>query len=1024
MIQWTSVVSIWQMTSPLFRFFKIQLTLLLLATPLLATVPEKPDFNFHVQPILSDRCYFCHGADASHQKAGLRLDQRESATKAVKSGAIAIVPGDPEKSELIKRIYSHDPDEVMPVPSSKLTMTDEEREILKRWIAQGAEYKRHWAFEAPKLPAIPAVTSKAGPLTNPIDSLVAERLQKEGLDLNKEASRDRLLRRASLDLTGLPPTLAELDAFVADSSPDAFEKQVDRLLAAPAFGERMAQDWLDVARFADTFGYQSDVTVQNWPYRDWVIKSFNDNLPYDQFITQQLAGDLLPDPTRDQVVATAFNRLHRQTNEGGSIDEEFRVEYVNDRVQTFGLAFLGLTLECCRCHDHKYDPITTKDFYSLSAFFANIDESGLYSHFTNAVPTPTLKLTNAQQQEKLAALLKSITEQETVIKGIKPTPATTPLSMPTPLARLTLDKISGGKFRNEANEKEPAATSDVVTTVDGKIGHAALLTGENNIHLAAGGAFTRDDAFSFAFWMKTPDVKERAVIFHRSKAWSDAGSCGYELLIENGKLSAALIHFWPGNAMRVVVKQPLPINEWTHVVWSYDGSSKAAGLKLFINGKLAELDIVRDALTKDINRGGENQLTIGQRFRDKGFKNGMIDDFAIYNVALTAFEARQCFARASIQPTPEELAETSLIRQNAEFLAAQTKLSALRKERSKVGDGIQELMVMKEMATPKPAYILKRGAYDSHGDPVTADVPTAILPFKPEWTRNRLGLAKWVTDPANPLTARVVVNRFWQGLWGTGLVATAEDFGLQGRLPTHPELLDYLSAKFVQSGWNVKSLIREIVLSKTYRQDSTVPAEVRAKDIENKLLSRGPKVRLSAEAVRDQALAVSQQLDTKLGGPSVDPDKAKRRSLYTFWKRTMPDVRMEIFDMAKREVCIARRQTTNTPLQALTLLNEPKFLEAARVLAQKTMLATPDLEGRLRSIWRSLTSQLPSAGELKIMQALYSEQLADFQQGDAAKSFLATTGAHVNATLPPAELAAMTAVSSAVMNLDSAIMKR
>ena len=997
-------------------------------------MPERPDFNFHVQPILSDRCYFCHGADATKRKGGLRLDDAAVATSVMKSGAVAVIPGKPDQSEVMKRLLTHDPEEMMPPPESKLSVTNEEREIIRRWISQGAKYKKHWAFMPPQMPEIPRAKPQQGELNGPIDALVLVRLQKEGLDFNQEADRARLLRRLSLDLTGLPPSVAEVDAFLADASPQAYEKQVDRLLASPAYGERMAQDWLDVARFADTFGYQSDVTMLNWPYRDWVIKSFNENLPYNQFITEQLAGDLLPQPTRDQLVATAFNRLHRQTNEGGSINEEFRVEYVNDRVQTFGLAFLGLTLECCKCHDHKYDPVTTKDYYSLASFFANIDESGLYAHFTNAIPTPALPLTTAEQDTKIAQLAREIVAQEqhlqTLQEAAAPSaqawaakPENAPSVSPA-LAQLSFDELKDLKFPNASNEKEPASTFDEISTTPGKIGQAVQLTGENNVSLTAGGKFTRTDAFSFSLWIKTPDVKDRAVIFHRSKAWTDAASCGYELLLEEGKLSAALIHFWPGNALRVVTRDPLPVNAWTHVVWSYDGSSKAAGLQLYVNGTLAQTEVIRDCLTKDINRGGEDHLIIGQRFRDKGFKGGQVDEFAVYDRKLTAYEARSLFAGGAQPLQPAEALEYYCQRVDAAYAAEVSKLRELRKQLASTVDPISELMVMKELPQPKPAFILKRGSYDSPGEAVTADVPTAIMPFAKDWPRNRLGLAQWLTDPRQPLTARVVVNRFWQGLWGTGLVVTAEDFGLQGRLPTNPELLEYLTVKFRDGGWNVKSLMKEIVLSRTYRQDSKVPAALRAKDPENKLLSRGPSARLSAEAVRDQALFAAGKLQRTVGGKSADPDKESRRSLYTFWKRTMPDVRMEIFDMAKREVCIARRQTTNTPLQALTLLNEPKFLQACRYLAEQALTTQPELDARIRFLYRTLLNEAPTAGEITILSQLYEEQHASFLADQGAPSFLASTGADVVASLPPVDLAATTLLASAIMNFDSFVMKR
>ncbi|MBP7951277.1 MAG: DUF1553 domain-containing protein [Verrucomicrobiales bacterium] len=996
-----------------------------------AAIPDKPDFNFHVQPILSDRCYFCHGADAGKRKAGLRLDQRDVATAVLKSGATAVKAGNASESELIKRIFSHDPEEVMPPQESKLSLTDEERETLRRWIEQGAEYKKHWAFEPPRMPSTPVVNGSRA--TGLLDKLVAAKLQKEGLDLRPEAPRERLLRRLCFDLTGLPPTLPEIDAFVADSGSDAVEKVVDRLLASPAFGERMAQDWLDVARYADTFGYQADVTVQNWPYRDWVINAFNQGLPFDQFITWQIAGDLLPHATRDQVTATAFNRLHRQTNEGGSIEEEFRTEYVMDRVQTFGLAFLGLTLECAKCHDHKFDPVSMKDFYSLFAFFNNIDESGLYSHFTNAVPTPTLRLTKTGVAEQLTAVRQKITaaedrqtrlEQEsraaaeTWVRSRNPAQ---PLALPGLIGDFRFEAIEKGKITNSVDPNESGTVFDDVRLESGKSGQAVRLSGENNLNFALGGNFTRDDAFSFALWLQTPDVKDRAVVFHRSKAWTDAGSCGYELLIEDGRLSPALIHFWPGNALRIRAKAPLAPNRWTHVALTYDGSSRAAGLKLYVDGRLAEVEVVRDCLTNDINRGGENRLTIGQRFRDRGFKNGLVDEFRIFNREISAAEAAQCAGQV---PAEAELLHYHFLAVNPAAEAARKELKSLRQQRSKLEDPVPELMVMQELPQAKPAFVLKRGSYEARGERVFPDIPAAIAPFKPDWPRNRLGLARWVTDPQHPLCARVVVNRFWQSLWGRGLVATAEDFGLQGQLPTHPELLDYLARRLIDGGWSVKMLLREIVLSATYRQDSAVPETTREKDPENLLLSRGPAVRLSAEAIRDCALAASGQIDLQQGGPSVDPDKTNRRSLYTFWKRTMPDVRMEIFDMAKREVCVARRQTTNTPLQALTLLNEPRFLQCCRVLAQNALTEIPDSSGRLARVFRLLTGRHPATRELALLQQLLDDQSSAFRNDGGAAKFLAATGGGVNPALDPVDLAALTMAASAVMNLDECILKR
>ncbi len=961
------------------------------------------NFNFQVLPILSDRCYFCHGTDAAHRKGDLRLDRREDALAVIK-------PGDPAGSELVKRLHATDPDDVMPPPESHLEVTAEEKALLERWIAEGAEYKGHWAFQSIVSPPVPAVDKPAAPMTNEVDAFVAARLKKEGLALQPPAAPARLLRRLSQDLTGLPPTPDEVAAFEKNYAADAARAvagEIDRLLASPHYGERMAVDWLDVARFADTFGYQSDVAMNVWPWRDWVIKALNENLPWDQFITWQLAGDLLPEATQEQKLATTFNRLHRQTNEGGSIEEEFRVEYVCDRVETYGLAFLGLTMQCAKCHDHKYDPVSQKDYYSLFAYFQNIDESGLYSHFTDAVPTPALSLA------KPAAQADAVRAQAEVVRGeadlvllreqrraafaewAKTAPTLAPDALPGQIGHFTFDKMEGGKVANRVNDKEPGSIFDDVKSVPGKVDGALELSGENNVSFALGGKWTRDDAFSAALWLRTPDVKDRAVVFHRSKAWTDAASCGYELLIEDGKLSAALIHFWPGNALRVVTKEPLAPGQWTHVTWSYDGSSRARGLRLYVNGREAAVDVVRDALTKDINRGGEDRLTIGQRFRDRGFKGGLVDDFRLWDRAVTPLEAR-ILAGSTALATQSELFEFWLAAVDEPYRAKLAEVKALRQARSQRTDREPTIMTMTETPAPKPAYVLFRGKYDERRDEVSARTPASFPPAPAGAPSNRLGLAQWTVAGNNPLTARVIVNRLWQSFFGRGFVLTAEDFGLQGALPTHPELLDFLARRFIDSGWDYKALVRFIVSSATYQQESACAAEVRAKDPENVLLSRGPSVRLSAEQIRDQAMAAAGVLDRTIGGPSVNPDSTNRRSLYTFWKRTMPDVRMEIFDMAKREVCTARRPPTNTPLQALTLLNEARFNEwAGKIATNAAGEPTPD--AAIAKIFLQLTSRRPTGCEMTILRQLHAEQ-------------------------DPAT--ALVAVAQAVMNFDEAVMKR
>ncbi len=1025
---------------------------------------ERVSFDRDIRPILSDKCYFCHGPDAKERKADLRLDDESSAK------ASAIVAGRPSESELIARIFSEDADTLMPPPTSKLALTDNEKRKLRAWIEQGAEYAQHWAFIAPKVGPLPSVKQVEW-CKNELDHFVLSQLEKQGLKPSNEADRETLIRRVTLDITGLPPTLEEIDAFVADQEDGAYERLVDRLLKSERYGERMAVEWLDVARYADTYGYQNDRYRAMWPWRDWVVQAFNQNLPYDQFIVWQIAGDLLPNATREQILATAFNRNHRQTNEGGSVEEEFRAEYVADRVNTFGATFLGLTLECCRCHDHKYDPLTQRDYYQLASFFNSIDESGLYSHFTDATPTPTLQLTTDQQAVELESLRKQITEQQTLVEAVakrkaaevkewvsKLAPAATDslrelignATKPNLIGDYPFEVLEGNKVTNRAKADSQGSASESPKIESGRIGNGLLLSGEDNVSFKTGGDFTRNDPFTISLWLNAPRHFDRAVIFHRSQAWTDSGSRGYELLLENGRLSVGLIHFYPGNAIRIVAKDKLPTQVWKQVTVTYDGSSRAAGVRLFLDGQAVECDVVRDCLTKNIHDPGVKDLTIGQRFRDVGFKDGRVDEFKVFDRELTPLEVKYLFASDSQTPVTEEAltdeayGDFFLRTQDDEYRQELSKLRQLRVRYSEVNDPIQEIMVMRE-THPRPTFILARGAYDAPLEPVDRDTPKSMLRMKAEWSKDRLGLANWLVDPDHPLTARVAVNRFWQVTFGVGLVSTAEDFGLQGATPSNPELLDWLSNHFVKSGWNVKQLLKLIVTSATYRQQSNPTKELLQADPENRLFARGPAHRLSAEMIRDLALASSGLLIDTLGGPPVKPYQPEglweeksgekyardegpgshRRSLYTFWKRTSPPPSMMSFDATSREVCTVRRQSTLTPLQMLVLLNDPQYVEAARALAERSLKLEKDRHQQLRFVFRSLTGRTPRERELKVLDSLFHEQFTEFKQqpGQAAK--LLKVGDHpASSEMDPDELAAMTVVAEGLMTYDETVMKR
>lgn len=1031
-----------------------QTMVLLGAIGLLGQLPlvaaDKVDFNQDVMPILSDKCFHCHGPDKGHREADLRLDVREAAIEAG-----AIVPGDVKKSEFLVRLFHDDPEELMPPAEAKLgALSATEKGILKRWIAEGAEYKKHWSFvEIPKEVPLPKLQGKPSWGRNEIDAFVQARLQKKKLVPTPEASRERWLRRVNFDLTGLPPTLEDLDAFVEDRSGEkAYEKVVDRLLASKAYGERMASDWLDSARYADTFGYQEDRLMHVWAWRDWVIRAFNDNLPYDQFVLWQTAGDLLPNPSLDQRLATTFNRLNRQTNEGGSINEEFRIEYVSDRTETNGTAFLGITIGCSKCHDHKFDPWTQQGYFEMSAFFNNIDESGLYSHFTETAPTPTLLLYSGDQEAKHKALLKQLDESEKNLQAVTKAAdkrfvnwraaggqgqAVLPkVQLPKALVSLNFDegkKIKGG------------------TVVKGKLGKAVQFSGDDPFAVSdeKTAAFHRTDEFSFSLWLKPEVFKSRQVIFHRSRAAEDAAFRGYELMLYDGKPTFSLIHFWPGNALRIQAKKPLALKTWTHLTITYDGSSRASGVKIFQDGQALDLDLLQDKLTRDIDHKkqwgdqgvGKNKLILAGRFRDMGFAGGAIDEFQVFDHQVSPLEAA-LLAGMGESKSGDALFAHYLLRHDAAFAKAQAVAKKVREEENALITEVKQIMTMRDMKGQRAAYRLNRGQYTERREKAYPATPESLFPMEKDWPKNRLGLAKWMIDKRNPLVSRVAVNRLWQVFFGRGIVATPEDLGTQGTPPTHPQLLDWMARDFMDSGWDVKAMMKKIALSSVYRQDST-PTDPKsfAEDPDNLLLARGARHRLSAEQVRDNALAVSGLLVNKVGGKSVKPyelaaafkrqtpDKGEglyRRSLYTFLKRTAPPPVMSTFDATAREVCMVRRERTSTPLQALVLMNGPQYVEAARVFAEHLIEKNAtDVKARMVKGFLQCTSRKPEAKELEILQALYVEQKEHFAKhpGEAAK-LLKIGDRKVNGKLAVDELAAMTVLCEAMLNFDETITKR
>ncbi len=1036
----------------------IGLFLVLWTAPAIAEV----DFNRDIRPILSDKCFKCHGPDAKNQKSDFRLDSFEEAIKE-HHGFVGLTPGSLEDSEIHWRIRTDDEIELMPPPESKLPLTEKEKDLLDQWITEGGKYQRHWSFQP--LPASVEVPESKHPNPrNPIDRFIAEKLVESGLSPSEEVGKALWLRRVTFDLTGLPPTLDELDAFEKDHAPDAYEKVVRRLLDSDEYAERMSAEWMDLARYADTFGYQVDRPRQVWPWRDWVIRSFQKNMPYDQFVTEQIAGDLLPDATRDQILATCFNRLHSQKVEGGSVEEEFRIEYVSDRVHTFGTAFLGLTMECAKCHDHKYDPLSQKDYYSLSAFFNNIDEAGLHAYFGNPTPTPALELADLPNDRKIKDAEKEIHRylssdelRKSFEKWSKTTgrkrfadysyfaqPAdeeTTAYGMP--IAYLSFDNRKGNQYSNPVDSMQSANTNSNNESCEGKIGQGIRFSGDDALNFPKEFAdFTRHQPFSVAFWIKPTRRHDRAVIVRKSQAWTDAASRGFEILIEEGKLSAALIHFWPGDAIRIRSPHQLTLNEWTHIALTYDGSSKAAGLKLTENGKSTKTQVVRDSLTRAI--ATSTPFGFAERMRDKGFKKGMLDEFYLYDRTLTPKEieilAKQTEADQKIDLDDESLFSIYARAVDPKALELRENLYDLRLSFGKQRERIGQIMVMKEMSEPRKTYLLDRGLYSEPSEEVFRETPSFLPPWHQSYPQDRLGLAKWLTQKDHPLFARVTVNRYWQMIFGRGLVSTSEDFGSQGKPPSHPELLDWLARDFIASGWDLRHLLSQMTLSSTYRQSSRISKLALEKDPRNLLLARSSSYRWPAEMIRDSALAYGDLLHKKVGGPSVrpydlqvsfkpsGPDKVPnvhRRSLYTYWQRTAPSPVMMALDSSKRDICMVKRERTDSAAQSLVLLNGPQFVEAARAAAERLIQkhGTENGEALGADAFRMLTSRMPTAAESEIIKRLLKEQIEAYRNQDQSKAFL-EVGQVKASSEDPSYTAAVTTLVSTLMNFDESTSKR
>lgn len=1074
-------------------------------------LPELVDYNFDVKPILSDRCYQCHGPDENTRKGGLRLDDEASAFSAMASGKTAFVRGKPGQSEVFHRILSTDPDYTMPPPDSKLTLSPHEIAVIVKWLEQGAEWKPHWAF-------IPVPDTEVPPAhenwtqQNAIDHFIQEPLEREGMSPSEQADKEHLLRRVTMDLTGLPPTIEEIDAFLADESPEAYERVVDRLLASDAHAERLAMEWLDIARYADSQGVSFDGFRNAWPYRDWIIRAFRENMPFNEFITQQVAGDLRENPSDDEILATSFYRMNPQESSGGSIPEEYRVEYVAERTALTGTAFLGLTIGCARCHDHKFDPISQKEFYQLSAFFNSVEEPGLA--MTDVIRAPTLILFTEDEKKRMDSLQQSISDLEdrhrlsgsyiqkvanyirevgesydsytpvaefsfeslTTFKRKDRQMKFVPFLPPTPEEKKKMEEMKKkmmleGKKKKVLKEvqlidkNKDAEATPGVTVTDGAKGKALLFDEDYDYaELFKLGNFEQYDPFSVSIWIK-PDKKKKGRLHQiiGNGGSFQSGYRGWEFYLnEEDQLAVRMTYRMPDNYLEASTREVIiSTDEWSQVGFTYDGSGKADGIRFFVNGRPAPSVPVADRLTRSIHplhdymaRKDTVALRLGKSYRsstgDEGVFRGAMDELKLFDKEISAWEMAR-IAGVEDEAYLSQVYEVHKTLRSEKYLTRQARLQEIRKARLAMYDSVEEVMVMRDLDKPRQTFLLQMGLYNQPGEEVSHGTPARILEYDESLPDNRLGLAAWLTDRRNPLTSRVTINRYWQMFFGKGLVKTPEDFGNQGDLPTHPALLDWLANEFMENDWDLRHMLKLMVMSHTYRQSSFATKEMLEKDPENKLYARMSSYRLPAEMIRDNALAASGLLVRDIGGPSVKPyqpdglwkdlgdfsyvlaryraDTGRnlyRRSMYTFTRRFMPSPFMINFDATNREVCIARRETTNTPLQALNLLNDPQFVEASRVLAERIQREEEETDKQIALGYRLATGVRPAEAQLRILREQYEHSRA-FYSGDLAvqaDSLCMIGETPRDEQFAATETAALTLVMNTILNFDETYMKR
>jgi len=1039
--------------------------------------PSAVQFNRDIRPILADNCLACHGPDPGARKADLRLDTREGLLEPTATGAAPVVAGDLDKSELWKRVITTDPDDLMPPPKSEKTLTAEQKELLRRWILAGAPWQGHWAFVKPERPAVPRPRD-ANWVRTPIDAFVLARLEARGLSPAPAADGRVLARRLALDLTGLPPQPDEVEQFAVDASPDAAEKYVGRLLASPHYGEHRARYWLDAARYADTHGLHFDNYREMWPYRDWVIRAFNRNQPFDAFIIEQIAGDLLENPTDDQLVATGFQRCNPTTNEGGTIEEENLANYANDRVTTTGWVFLGLTANCASCHDHKFDPLTMRDFYSLAAFFRNTKQGGFDRNTREGdvwmlVPQTESDRTRwkALPAEIEAARRARETEAQRADLAFTNWFWTAKAAWSPPHVELGGESLwlplTEGRGTNALGQVggQPTlfAGPSQLTWRGGPLGPAPVLSKDHGFRLGDLGQLEAKGPFSLAAWVFVgEDFKEGGAVLARMGGESEHFR-GWDFFVREDHFGVHLVHRWPSVALKVRSQdKAVRRGEWHHLAVTYDGSMRAAGVKLFLDGAEVPVNRERDSLEGTI--ASPVPLRLGQRERGDQLDGVALQDVRLYRRLLDPAEAA---ALAAAPRLSELLARVDFVSTNnpardllrryfrATHHSGWRDAAAVVLEREAEQIAIRGRSPVTHIQQEKPAseavaHVLFRGQYDQPREKVTAQTPEALPPMPPEAPKNRLGLARWLVSADNPLTARVTVNRFWQEIFGVGLVKTADDFGVMGEPPVNQALLDWLAVEFQESGWDVKHLITLMVSSASYRQSATTTPQKLERDADNRLLSRGPRFRMDAEMIRDYALAASGLLRPLVGGPSVRPyqpegvweavampesntryyeadtgDARYRRSLYTFWKRAAPPPGLDILNAPSREVCTVRRERTNTPLQALATLNDRPYLEAARRLANGAAAQSQgQRDPTLDFLATRVLARPLSDAERAVLNRTLDAMLEFYeQQPDQARQLLEYGPAEPPSTVPPTQLAALTLVANQLLNLDEVLNK-